>query len=184
MPQCDALACGADPACGESCGDCEPNETCLDDGAYCGAEYGYGDDFGYSNLANPDVMFGHRFTLPVAATLERFGVLAGAAGNVRMALYTHDGGGPAALVAQSGEFAVLAGSNEHAVAEVALVPGDYWIAIVLEASTSLRSTDLDDDAHEMFYALMSYDSAFPASSTSDALINSVLFNLYVVVDDG
>ncbi|HET6585880.1 MAG TPA: hypothetical protein VFG69_20630, partial [Nannocystaceae bacterium] len=119
---CGGAVCGDDPMCGESCGSCDFGETCLDAGDYCGREYGFPDDFGFTGDVNGDVLFGHRFTLPAAATLKRFGVVAGGGGTVRMVLYAHNGG-PQALVAQSSEMVLVAGSNEEPIADVALAAG-------------------------------------------------------------
>jgi hypothetical protein len=182
-PACGALVCGDDPVCGESCGACDAGETCNDQGAYCGLELGWPDDFGFTGDVNADVLFGHRVTLPAAATLRRFGVIAGGNGTVRMGLYTQ-ANGPDDLVAQSGEFDVIAGSNESSIDGVALVAGDYWIGVIAGASVPLRVTAPGDDSHEQFYALHSYDDALPPTLTTETVVNDYRYNLYVVVDDG
>lgn len=183
VPACGGAVCGDDPVCGESCGSCDFGETCLDAGDYCGLEYGFPDDFGFTGDVNGDVLFGHRFSLPTAATLKRFGVVAGGGGTVRMVLYAHNNG-PQALIAQSPEMVVVAGSNEEPIGDVALAAGDYWIGLISQGSTPLRVTGPGDDSYELFYALQSYDDPFAAPLTTESIVNDYRYNLYVVVDDG
>ncbi len=183
MPQCGTQECGNDPVCGEACGACDAGETCLDDGDWCGTEYGQPDDLGFSGNVNADVLFGHRFTLAEAVELRRFGVLAGGVGSARMALFAHDGGGPGLLVAESEVMDLAAGANESDVDPVALAAGTYWIGIVVEAVTPLRRTAIGDDTHEQFYTVVDFDAVMPASVDDDVVFNDLLYNLYVVVDD-
>jgi hypothetical protein len=183
VPQCGVQECGDDPVCGESCAGCDPGETCLDDGEWCGTEIGQPDALGFSGDVNPNVLFGHRITVAEAVDLRRFGVIADGSGTARMALFAHDGNGPSLLLAESEEMDLFAGNNESEISPLPLDPGTYWIGIVVEGTTSLERTANGDDSHELFYAVLDYDAVMPASLASDAIVNDLLYNLYVVVDD-
>jgi hypothetical protein len=183
MPQCGIQECGNDPVCDEPCGDCDLGETCLSNGDYCGTELGQAEDLGFSGDVNPDVLFGHRVTLAEAADLRRFGVIADGLGDARMVLYEHDGVGPSQLVAESDEIDLLAGNNEAEIAPIPLDAGTYWIGIVVQGTTAMRRTANGDDNHELFYAVLDYGAVMPASLVTDAIVNDLLYNLYIVVDD-
>jgi len=183
VPQCGVQECGNDPVCGEACAGCDAGETCLDDGEWCGTEVGQPDALGFSGDVNPNVLFGHRITIAEAVDLRRFGVIAGGSGTARMVLFAHDGSGPGLLLAESEEMDLFAGNNESEISAVPLAAGTYWIGIVVEGTTSLERTANGDDSHELFYAVLDYDAAMPASLANDAIVNDLLYNLYVVVDD-
>jgi hypothetical protein len=183
IPQCGVQECGDDPVCGMPCAGCDLGETCLDAGAWCGTELGQPDDLGFSGDVNPNVLFGHRFTIAESATVRRLGVIAAGIGEARLVLYAHDGSGPGLLVAESDPLDLLAGNTESEISPVAIDAGTYWIGIVVQDTTALRRTANGDDSHELFYAVLDYGAVMPASLGTESIVNELLYNLYVVVDD-
>jgi hypothetical protein len=183
IPQCGVQECGDDPVCGMPCAGCDLGETCLDAGAWCGTELGQPDDLGFSGDVNPNVLFGHRFTIAESATVRRLGVIAAGIGEARLVLYEHDGSGPGLLVAESDPIDLLAGNTESEVSPVAIDAGTYWIGIVVQDTAALRRTANGDDSHELFYAVLDYGAVMPASLGTESIVNELLYNLYVVVDD-
>lgn len=183
VPQCGTQECGDDPVCGTPCAGCDIGETCLDAGAWCGTELGQPDDLGFSGDVNPNVLFGHRFTIAETATVRRLGVIAAGIGEARLVLYDHDGNGPSLLLAESDPLDLLAGNTESEISPVAIDAGTYWIGIVVQDTTALRRTANGDDSHELFYSVLDYGAVMPASLGTESIVNELLYNLYVVVDD-
>jgi hypothetical protein len=182
--ECDGIACGTVDAC--DCGECGPMATCADDQSYCAVPVGFFNDFGANALVNGQVQLGFRFQVFVATTVRRLGVIAGGAGaNVRLALYDHDGAGPANRLVQTGAVALYAnGNNEYDVGATAIAPGDYWVMLHTEGSTPLRRTFNGDNMYEeAVRGGIPFAAGFPVAMDDEMVLNDYRYNVYMVVEE-
>lgn len=184
LAACDGIACGSVDAC--DCGECGPMIECSDDQSYCALPVGFYNDFGSNAQVNAQVQLGHRFSVFEATTVRRLGVLAGGAGaNVRLALYDHDGAGPANRLVQTGAVMLYAnGNNEYDVGATPIAPGDYWVMLHTEGSTPLRRTFNGDNMYEAAVRTMiPFASGFPVSMTDELVLNDYRYNVYMIVEE-
>jgi hypothetical protein len=180
---CDGLACGTADSC--ECGTCGPMATCADDQSYCGEPIGYSNVF-----PDPEPMFaqrqiGFRFTVLEPRTVRRLGVIASGAGSdIRLALYDHDGSGPANRVVQTGAVTLYAnGPNEFDVGATPIVPGDYWVMIHTDGPTPLYRT-LTYNHESANRSDIPFVSGFPVTMDDETTPNDSRWNLYMVVEEG
>lgn len=181
---CGGLACGSVDAC--QCGDCGPMATCAADQTYCGLPLGFYNDFGFTAPVNAQVQLGFRFQVFEATTVRRLGVISGGAGaNVRLALYDHDGAGPANRLVQTGAVMLYAnGNNEYDVGATPIAPGDYWVMLHTEGSTPLRRTFNGDNMYEAAVRTsVPFASGFPVAMGDEVVLNDYRYNLYMVVEE-
>jgi len=181
---CEGLACGINDEC--ECGECGPMATCAGDQTYCGLPVGFYNDFGSSAQVNAQVQLGFRFTVFEATTVRRLGVIAGGAGaNVRLALYDHDGSGPANRLVQTGAVMLYAnGNNEFDVGATPIDPGDYWVMLHTEGATPLRRTFNGDNQYEAAVRTMiPFASGFPMTMDDELVLNDYRYNLYMIVEE-
>lgn len=135
----------------QSCQELEPttcavlaNEGCFGShpNARCELAMGNTSDTGENQSLDPNLLYAVPVTVSETVTLRRLGLVAGAAASgVRLMLYA-DSGGPAGLLAGSlTGHSVALGRNEYNVDYPAsppiLTPGTYWLAILVQSSTSL-----------------------------------------------
>ena len=125
--------------------------SCAEDQTYCGLPVGFFNDFGDVALVYPQLQLGFRFQIFEPRVVRRLGVIAGGAGqDVRMALYDHDGTGPANRIVQTGAVTLYAaGNNEFNVGATPLEPGDYWVMLHSSAMTPLARTFNGDNSYEL-----------------------------------
>jgi hypothetical protein len=181
---CDGLACGTADAC--ECGECGPMATCSADETYCGMPVGYSNDFGDVAMLNPQLQFGHRFTVFAPTTVRRLGVISGGAGpQVRLALYDHDGTGPANRLVQTGGVMLYAnGANEFEVGATPIAPGDYWVMMHTDVSTSFtRTFDLMMNFEVAFRPAVPFAEGFPVAMEDEMVFNDYAYNLYMIVEE-
>jgi hypothetical protein len=180
---CDGLACGTADAC--ECGMCGPMATCADDQSYCGEPIGYSGVFPDSEPLNAQLQIGYRFTVLEPRTVRRLGVIASGAGSdIRLALYDHDGLGPANRVVQTGAVTLYAsGPNEFDVGATPIVPGDYWVMIHTAGPTPLYRT-LTYEFEAAVRQMIPFASGFPATMDDEEVdLNEFRWNLYMVVEE-
>ncbi len=196
-PTCADQACGIEPACGTSCGECSmpgqgvPFAGCVEQGHwYCGLRLGFPLMFGPSPPLNADLVIGYRVTLVQQRTVRALGLLTAGAGDapVRMALYAHDvpTDTPAALLAETGAVAVANGHNLYPIDYPDPLPaGDYWV--MLHSGLPLTLFRTQSIEHELFLLTdVPFDpnaSAFPPELTGQPLSTNFRYNLYMVVED-
>ncbi|MCX4246105.1 hypothetical protein [Paraliomyxa miuraensis] len=181
---CDGLACGPSEGC--ACGDCSPMATCADDQTYCGLPVGFFNDFGSTALVNGQVQLGFRFQVFEERVVRRLAVISGGAGvDVRMALYTHDGVGPADRIAQTGAVTLYAnGVNEFDVGATTIMPGEYWVMLHTAGSTPLARTFNGDNGYEEAVRInIPFMDGFPMTMNDEMVITDYRYNLYMVVED-
>jgi hypothetical protein len=184
VPACDGLVCGMADAC--ECGECGPMADCADDQTYCGLPVGFYNDFGSTSSVTAQVQLGFRFQVFEATTVRRLGVITGGAGNmVRLALYDHDGVGPANRLVQTGAVMLYAnGDNEFDVGATPIPPGDYWVMLHTEGSTPIRRTFNGDNMYEAAVRnSIPFASGFPMAMDDEAVLNDYRYNLYMVVEE-
>jgi hypothetical protein len=184
VADCGDMVCGVD-ACGASCGTCGPSATCADDQSWCALPIGFSVDLGSVGPVGPDVQVGHRITLFQPRVVRQLGVIAGAAGDdVRMALYTHDGTGPATQLVETSVATLARGANAIDVAPTSVDAGDYWIMIHVQSATQLAQTDAADAGYETATVDPApFMDGFAASLVSETVDTDVRRNLYLVVED-
>jgi hypothetical protein len=130
-------------------------------------------------------LLGVPFTVSQSITLTRLGFIASAASSgVRLAVYQDSGGVPFTWRASALMGTVVAGRNEIPVDDppssspVTLVPGNYWIFIVGQATISLRQGAVGSVRYRTWSP---WNNPFPTGSltgtSSDSLARP---NLYVV----
>lgn len=184
VPACDGLVCGTADAC--DCGECGPMATCATDQTYCGLPVGFYSDFGRTSTVSPQTQLGFRFQVFEATTVRRLGVISGGAGGtVRLALYDHDGVGPANRLVQTGAVLLYAnGSNEFDVGATPIAPGDYWVMLHTEGSTPIRRTFNGDNMYEAAVRnSIPFASGFPVTMDDEAVLNDYRYNVYMVVEE-
>jgi hypothetical protein len=184
VPACAGLVCGPIDAC--ECGECGPMATCSTDQSYCGVPVGHPNDFGDVADLNPQLQFGHRFTVFAPTTVRRLGVIsAGAGPQVRLALYDHDGAGPANRLVQTGAVPLFAnGVNEFDVGATPIAAGDYWVMMHTDVSTFVTRTFDGMTNYEL--ALRSgipFASGLPMTMNDEMVIDDYGYNLYMVVEE-
>jgi hypothetical protein len=125
-------------------------------------------------------------TLTLPSTLLRFGLITGtqqAAGQYRMGLYTDNAGTPGTLLAQIPAAAAipLHGTLEIAASQVALAPGNYWIA----ADFSIAGYATGDNTNtntQPYYSLACCASALPGTwGGANTITNVQRYSYYIVV---
>ena len=184
VPACDGLVCGTADAC--ECGECGPMADCADDQTYCGLPVGFYNVFGATSSVTAQVQLGFRFQGFEATTVRRLGVISGGAGNmVRLALYDHDGVGPANRLVQTGAVMLYAnGDNEFDVGATPIAPGDYWVMLHTEGSTPIRRTFNGDNMYEAAVRnSIPFASGFPVTMDDEAVLNDYRYNVYMVVEE-
>lgn len=179
---CDGLACGEVDAC--DCGMCGPMATCADDQSYCGEPIGY-----YNVFPDPEPMFGevqigYRINVLEPRTVRRLGVIASGAGSdIRLALYDHDGSGPANRIVQTGSVTLYAnGPNEFDVGSTPIMPGDYWVIIHTDSLTPLYRT-LTYDFESCYRSMIPFASGFPVTMDDELIQDDFRYNFYMVVEE-
>lgn len=179
---CDGLACGTAASC--DCGMCGPMATCADDQSYCGEPIGFYNMFPDSESVFGDVQFGFRFTVFEPRTVRRLGLIASGAGSdVRLALYDHDGSGPANRLVQTGAVTLYAnGANEFDVGSTSIMPGDYWVMIHTEGLTPLYRT-LEDGHEVVFRTMIPFANGFPMTMDDETVSTEFRYNLYMIVEE-
>lgn len=185
MQACEGLVCAMVEAC--VCGECsDPMATCSEDQTYCGVPIGFFNVFPDTQSAAGQAQFGHRFSVFEPTTVRRLGVIAGGAGaDVRLALYDHDGVGPATRILQTGAVTLYAaGNNEFDVGATDIMPGDYWVMLHTNGLTSLRTTVNGDNMYEYAYRVsIPFMDGFPEMMDDEVVELSYRFNLYMVVEE-
>jgi hypothetical protein len=184
VPACDGIACGMVDAC--DCGECGPMAMCTDDQSYCAMPIGYFNDFGFSASVGGQLQLGFRFPVFAPTTVRRLGLIAwGAGANVRLALYDHDGVGPANRLVQTGAVMLYAnGNNEFDVGATPIAPGDYWVMVHTEGNTPLRRTPNGDNGYEeALRAAIPFAAGFPVAMNDEMVITDYRYNLYMVVEE-
>ncbi len=184
VPACEGLVCGMTEAC--ECGECGPMATCADDQTYCGLPVGFYNDFGATSSVNAQTQLGFRFQVFEDTTVRRLGVISGGAGNmVRLALYDHDGMGPANRLVQTGAVMLYAnGNNEYDVGATPIASGDYWVMIHTEGATPIRRTFNGDNMYEAAVrGMIPFASGFPVAMNDELVLNDYRYNLYMVVEE-
>lgn len=181
---CEGLVCDMVDGC--VCGECGPMATCAEDQTYCGLPVGFYNDFGTTDAPPAQAQFGFRFSVFEATTVRRLGVItAGAGAMVRLALYDHDGVGPANRLVQTGAVALYAnGNNEFDVGATPIAAGDYWVMLHTEGSTPLRRTFNGDKGYEVALRLaIPFASGFPATMDDELIDYDYRYNLYMIVEE-
>jgi hypothetical protein len=181
---CTGLACGMANAC--DCGTCDPMVTCADDQSYCALPIGFFNQFPDIEPVNGQVQLGFRFTVFEPRIVRRLGVIAGGAGSdVRLALYDHDGAGPANRIVQTGAVTLFAvGPNEFDVGATPIMPGDYWVMLHTNGLTSLHRTLNGDNIYEEAVRTgIPFGDGFPPMMNDEVVLNDYRYNLYMVVED-
>jgi hypothetical protein len=184
MAVCDGLACGSIDVC--ECGACGPMATCSDDQTYCGVPVGFYNDFGFTPAVNGQLQLGFRFQVFAPTSVRRLGVISGGAGaNIRLALYDHDGAGPANRLVQTGAVMLYAnGYNEYDVGATPLIPGDYWVMVHTEGNTPIRRTFNGDDGYERAVRVsIPFASGFPVVMNDEMVGLDYRYNLYMIVEE-
>lgn len=179
---CEGLACGTAGSC--DCGMCGPMSSCADDQSYCSEPIGYYNMFPQFVSVNGDVQFGFRFTVFEPRTVRRLGVIASGAGSdIRMALYDHDGSGPANRLVQTGAVTLYAaGANEFDVGSTSIMPGDYWVMLHTDGLTPLYRT-LEDGYEVVFRTMVPFANGFPMTLDDEVVSTEFRYNLYMVVEE-
>lgn len=182
---CAGLLCGDSSGC--DCGECGPMATCATDQTYCGLPVGFYNDFGANAQVNAQVQLGFRFQVFEDTVVRRLGVIAGGAGaNVRLALYSHDGSGPADRLVQTGAVMLYAnGNNEFDVGATPITAGNfYWVMLHTEGSTPLRRTFNGDNMYEAAVrTTIPFAAGFPVTMDDEVVVNDYRYNLYMVVEE-
>jgi hypothetical protein len=184
VASCDGVACGSIDAC--ECGECGPMATCADDQTYCGVPLGFYNDFGSTPSVTPQFQIGHRFQVFEDTVVRRLGLISGGAGaTVRLALYDHDGVGPANRLVQTGAVMLYAnGNNEYDVGATPIVPGDYWVMVHTEGNTPIRSTFNGDNMYEAAWRTsIPFAAGFPVALNDETVGLDYRYNLYMIVED-
>jgi len=160
--------------------------VCADDQTYCGLPIGFSNDFGDNVLVAGQVQLGFRFDVFEPRVVRRLGVIAGGAGqDVRLALYDHDGMGPANRVVQTGAVTLFAaGPNEFSVGATAIDPGEYWVMLHTAAMTPLGRTFNGDNGYEEALRVgIPFGDGFPETMDDEMVITDYRYNVYMVVED-
>lgn len=181
---CDGLAC--DMAEGCNCGECSPMAVCAADQTYCGMPIGFFNDFGGTAQVSGQVQLGFRFQVFEPRTVRRLGVISRGAGvDVRLALYSHDGAGPADRIVQTGAVTLYAnGINEFDVGATPIMPGEYWVMLHTAGSTPLARTFNGDNGYEEAVRTgIPFMDGFPMTMSDEMVITDYRYNVYVVVED-
>ena len=179
---CSGIACEMVDGC--DCGECGPMATCADDQTYCGQPIGYFNVFPDEEPVFGQVQFGFRFTVFEPRTVRRLGVIASGAGSdIRLALYDHDGSGPANRIVQTGAVTLYAnGPNEFDVGATPIAPGDYWVMVHTAGLTPFYRT-LTDDYEEAYRTMIPFASGFPVLMDDETVATDFRYNLYMVVEE-
>lgn len=181
---CDGLVCGEADDC--ECGECGPMIECSDDQTYCAMLVGYYNDFGDSPSVPGQLQFGFRFQVFAPTTVRRLGLISwGAGATVRLALYDHDGGGPANRLVQTGAVMLYAnGNNEFDVGATPIAAGDYWVMLHTQSNTPLRRTPNGVMGYEeALRTSIPFASGFPATMDDEETLSDYGYNLYMVVEE-
>jgi len=182
---CDGLVCG--PVGEEcNCGMCMGMAVCAEDQTYCGIRIGYANPFPDTVMIPGQLQIGFRFQVFEPTTVRRLGMIAGGAGtDVRLALYDHDGMGPANRLAQTGAVTLYAvGENEFDVGATPIMPGDYWVMLHTSASLLIRrSLNGDNGYEEALRSGIPFVDGFPVTMDDEMVITDYRYNLYMVVED-
>ena len=183
---CQDVACGMVEGCESPCAECGPMASCAEDQTYCGLPVGFFNDFGDVALVYPQLQLGFRFQIFEPRVVRRLGVIAGGAGqDVRMALYDHDGTGPANRIVQTGAVTLYAaGNNEFNVGATPLEPGDYWVMLHSSAMTPLARTFNGDNSYELaLRQMVPFAEGFPDAMDDEMVVTDYRYNLYMVVEE-
>lgn len=186
MMACEGVVCGMAEGCEEPCGECGPMATCAVDQTYCGLPIGFYNDFGDSFPVYAELQFGFRFQIFEARVVRQLGVIAAGAGpQVRLALYDHDGTGPANRIVQTGAVDLYAvGHNEFNVGATPIEPGEYWVMIHTATMTPLARTFNNDNDYELaLRSMVPFASGFPDTMDDEMIVPDYRYNLYMVVED-
>jgi hypothetical protein len=138
----------------------------------------------FTNTMNvpPNLAFAIRVTATNAGTLTDLCMWNSGMSfaNMKMALYDDNAGAPGNLIASTAVFALTntAGAMVIPVTSVAIVPGDYYLAGIVDASSS--PIPVDNTTTFNIYALpMSFSSPFPATGSSFGTVSGGPVNIWM-----
>jgi hypothetical protein len=126
-----------------------------------------------------DFLLGSAIDVPYVIVLESLALIGkSATGNVKMALYTDNGGEPGSLVVATESTAVPEGVLEIPVEPTVLSGGTYWIMGVYDttASIGIRYTDTTDIVQ---YTGFDFSDPIPSSLGTPMTYTGQIFNYYL-----
>jgi hypothetical protein len=139
--------------------------------------YGDPEDVHKSSLFDKDHLLGWKVAIERASTVTHLGLIAREGGTkVRMALYSDDNGSPGELIVATPETTVLIGSQEIAVADKVVAPGDYWVMAVFDQVTLVAADENAPPGPMVNYRTLTFGTPLPetfgpAFSYGETLIN-------------
>jgi hypothetical protein len=160
--------------------DCTAGGVCESNGTTV-ATYGNPGEFAEGSSHLIGFLVAGKLTLPVAATLTHLAVITKAGGpNIKVALYTDEGGLPGTLVAFTPATPMVLGTMEIPVTMTNLSPGDYWVAANVDAPASI-GTDFTDPSVIVAYRGVPFMSALPKTFGPPSTFEGQRFNYYIKV---
>jgi len=129
-----------------------------------------------------DYLFAQKHTLNSNGVLHSINLIGNYTGsNVKMAVYTDNGGVPGDLVIASDPKLIVGGTVSLPVTATQLYPGDYWITAVYDANGESTFGDGSATTH---YVYMNYASNFPTTITGTTSYDGYMFSYFLEISCG
>jgi hypothetical protein len=158
---------------GRDCDDADPKVSCR--------EFHVGNDaeFADSSRELPNYLLGTRLEVKTPMTVTDLALIGKDSGaNVRMALYTDDGG-PDALVVEAPSAPMVVGVLEMPVDPTPIEAGDYWIMAIYDVTLSL-GIEYVWSGEVCQYRLLPFAHSMPDPFGPITTGGEVLLNYYIV----
>ena len=158
--------------------------TALPEAVPRGPAYSLGDTNDQGSLGwGANTLSGTPVVVPRSTHLLRFGIIGyGTGPNFRMALYTDNAGTPFQLVAATPGKPLQNGPQEVAVPDQIIAAGNYWIMVVLDATTSIGANN-NGTLPPYKTVAQNYGSPLPSTLSGVSSGPNHHINFWIVVRD-
>lgn len=141
--------------------------------------------FASANTINQGTVMAYRVTVPTTTTLDKFGLIAAAAGgDFKMALYADAGNIPGALEYQVSARQTIsaAGAREVDIVDGTISAGTHWVAIRVSPSASISNSGaaMTETRCLRTVTIPSLDDPWPATFGTANCAVAAIYNLYFV----